>query len=93
MPPDDMTLMYAAAKGISRSKPEERSLELFIGTTRKPAITKRGSGTKIKRGRIPVNKARLAAIIETGRVNNATKNIGKRMFQNKFLRVPFQESP
>ena len=75
MPPDDMTLMYAAAKGISRSTPEALSLALFIGTTRKPPITKSGRGTKIKRGKIPYSKATLAAITETGRVRSAMKNI------------------
>jgi hypothetical protein len=75
MPPDDMTLIYAAAKGISRSKLEDLSLALFIGTTRKPPITKSGSGTKIKRGKNPVVNARTAPIIETGRVSMAERNI------------------
>jgi hypothetical protein len=75
IPPDDITLMYAAAKGISRSKLEDLSLALFIGTTRKPPITKRGRGTKIKSGKNPVIKARTAPIIETGRVSMAERNI------------------
>jgi hypothetical protein len=75
MPPEDMTLIYAAAKGISRSKLEDLSLALFIGTTRKPPITKSGRGTKIKRAKNPVIKARTAPIIETGRVIIAEKNI------------------
>jgi hypothetical protein len=72
-----MTLMYAAAKGISRSKLEDLSLALFIGTTRKPPITKSGRGTKIKRGKNPVIRARTAPTIETGRVSMAERNISE----------------
>jgi hypothetical protein len=77
MPPDDITLMYAAAKGISRSKPWDLSLALFMGTTRKPTITNRGSGTRIKRGRMPKDKAANPAKIETGKVSKAMKNINE----------------
>jgi hypothetical protein len=51
MPPDAMTLMYAAAKGISRSKFDDLSLALDRGATKKPTITKSGTGTKISRGK------------------------------------------
>jgi len=67
--------MYAAAKGISRSKPEDLSLALFIGTIRKPPITKRGRGTNSNKGRNPDIKAMLAAMTETGTVSKAMKNI------------------
>jgi hypothetical protein len=77
MPPEDMTLMYAAAKGISRSTPEALSLALFMGTIKNPAITKRGRGTKIKRGRKLYSKATIPAITETGTVNNEMKNINE----------------
>jgi hypothetical protein len=77
MPPDAMTLMYAAAKGISRSKLEARSLALFIGTIRKPPITKSGSGTKISRGMNPESRAINAAATETGRVKIAIRNISE----------------
>jgi hypothetical protein len=77
MPPEDITLMYAAAKGISRSKLEDLSLALFIGTTIKPAITKSGRGTKIKRGKNPVIKARTTPIIDTGRVSIAERSINE----------------
>jgi len=70
-----MTLMYAAAKGISRSKFEERSLALDMGMTRKPAITKRGTGTKISRGKNPVSNARHAPKTEIGKVKIAVKSI------------------
>jgi hypothetical protein len=46
-----------------------------MGTTRNPTITKSGSGTKARSGRKPVSKAAVAAKTETGRVNNAMKNI------------------
>src|SRR5512141_1687366 len=75
MPPDDITLMYAAAKGISLSKPEDLSLALFIGTTKKPSITKRGNGTKIKMGKKLNVNAATPATIETGTVRKVIKNI------------------
>ena len=56
MPPDAMTLMYAAAKGISRSKFDDRSLALELGTAKNPATTKSGSGTKISTGKISVEQ-------------------------------------
>jgi len=77
MPPDDITLMYAAAKGISRSRPEDLSLALFIGTIRKPAITKRGRKAKARMGKNPKAKAAATAKIDTGRVNSATNNISE----------------
>jgi hypothetical protein len=80
--------MYAAAKGISRSRLEDRSLALFIGMTIKPAITKSGSGTKIRRGKIPYSKAVIPAMIETGTVNIATKNISEMYVSGKILTRP-----
>jgi hypothetical protein len=70
-----MTLMYAAAKGISRSNPEDLSLALFMGTIRKPTITNRGRKAKARIGKNPKVKAIAAATTEIGRVNIATKNI------------------
>jgi hypothetical protein len=70
-----MTLMYAAAKGISRSNPEDLSLPLFNGTIRKPQITKRGRKAKAKIGKNPKVKATATAKTDTGRVNITTKNI------------------
>jgi hypothetical protein len=77
MPPDDITLMYAAAKGISRSRPVDLSLELFRGTMRKPPITNKGRKTKISRGKIPNVNATNPARIEIGKVNRAIKNINE----------------
>jgi hypothetical protein len=45
--------MYAAAKGISRSKLEDLSLPLFSGTIRNPATTKRGRNAKARIGKKP----------------------------------------
>jgi hypothetical protein len=69
--------MYAAAKGISRSKLVALLPALFFGTNIKPIITKTGVGTKISRGKNWYNKARVNAIAETGRVSIATKNINE----------------
>jgi len=51
MPPLDMTLIYAAAKGNSRSKLMERSLALFMGTATKPTTTNTGMTAKIRSGK------------------------------------------
>jgi hypothetical protein len=67
--------MYAAANGISRSKLVALSPALFFGTNRKPKITKSGTGTKISKGRKPVNRAKIIPNAETGSVNIAQKNI------------------
>jgi hypothetical protein len=75
MPPEDMTLMYAAAKGISRSNPEDLSLALFMGIIRKPMITNRGRKARARIGKNPKVKAIAAATMETGNVKIATKNI------------------
>jgi len=77
MPPDAMTLMYAAAKGISRSKFDDRSLALELGTARNPANTKSGSGTKISTGKIWKSKTITIATTDTGRVSMAVKNINE----------------
>jgi len=69
--------MYAAAKGISRSRPEDLSLELFMGTIRKPTITNRGRKARARMGKNPKVNATATAKIDTGRVNNATKNISE----------------
>ena len=68
---------------------EDLSLALFIGMTIKPAITKRGRGTKIRRGRKPYSKAITPAITETGTVNKATKNISETYVSGKILTRPF----
>jgi hypothetical protein len=77
MPPDAITLIYAAAKGISLSKFDALSLDLEIGVKIKPAITKSGVGMRIRRGRKPVIIARTKPTAETGTVSRAIKNISE----------------
>ncbi len=93
MPPLDMTLMYAAAKGNSRSKPMERSLPLFIGTTKKPAITNNGRNARIKSGKKLSCITRITEIIEIGSVSRALKNIKETYVSGYILTRPRSKAP
>jgi hypothetical protein len=93
MPPLDMTLMYAAAKGNSRSKLMERSLALFIGTTKKPAITNSGRNAKSRSGKKLSFITRKTAIIEMGRVSRAQKNIKETYVSGYILTRPRSKAP
>jgi len=50
---------------------------LFMGTIRKPTITNRGRKARARMGKNPKVNATATAKIDTGRVNNATKNISE----------------
>jgi hypothetical protein len=75
MPPEAITLMYAAAKGISRSKPVALSLALDVGIIKKIPATNRGTGTKISSGKKWVSKTSTMPIAETGSASTQAKNI------------------
>jgi len=75
MPPEAITLMYAAAKGISRSKPDALSLALDVGINRNPTTMKRGIGTRTSNGKKWVNTTSTIPTAETGREIRAAKNI------------------
>ena len=75
MPPEAITLMYAAAKGISRSKPDALSLALDVGMNKNPTTMKRGIGTRISSGIMWVNRTITMPNAETGRVSRTAKNI------------------
>ena len=74
IPPEAMTLIYAAAKGISRSKPVALRWRYSLGQHRKPTTTKSGTKTKARKGKKLV-RANVNPSTETGTVKNAIKNI------------------
>jgi hypothetical protein len=67
--------MYAAANGISLSRPDERSLALDMGISRKPTITYNGKGIKKIIGMKPKATRNTIDTADTGIVNIAMKNI------------------
>jgi hypothetical protein len=77
MPPEAMTLMYAAAKGISRSKVDERSLALEVGIKMKRPITINGAKSKIIAGNRLNSNKRTTPTTDKGIVHTEKKSISE----------------
>ena len=75
MPPDAITLIYAAANGISLSRPAARSLALDMGITMNPMIMYAGRGIKNNIGIKPIVTRMTNDAIDTGIVSRAIKSI------------------
>jgi hypothetical protein len=75
IPPDAMTVTYVAAKGISLSTELALSLAMDIGTTMNPIMMYAGIGTSSSRGKNWKKYVSTIAMILTGKVRRASRNI------------------
>jgi hypothetical protein len=75
MPPVAITVMYAAAKGISRSRELALSLAFIDGVIMNTIMMNKGIGTK-KIRKVNLNRySRIRAATDTGIVRTAQRNI------------------
>jgi len=75
IPPEAITEIYAAAKGISLSKARALSPAFIDGVTINIIITKNGAGTRKIRGINLKKYRRIMPAMLTGIVSKAQKNI------------------